>query len=82
LIEGLLASKADVLDAQHEALADCYAKLSPRDQHLIELRYQEGATVKSVAERLQRSVDAVYKALNRIHTALLDCVISATAHRE
>lgn len=82
LIDGMMTRKADVLDAQHEALADCFKKLGARDQHLIELRYQDGSTVKNVAHQVKRSVHAVYKALSRIHMALLDCVIRATAHME
>ncbi len=80
VVDKMLALKTDILDAQHEALADCFAKLCPRDQDLVELRYQDGATVKKVAHQAKRSVDAIYKALNRIHMALLECVSNSTAH--
>lgn len=55
-------------------MADCYGELRPQDRQLIDLRYEPGATTKSVAETVGRSVDAVYKALNRIHEQLLDCI--------
>lgn len=61
-------------DAGREALRTCLAKLNDRDRQLVELRYEPGATTKAVAEQVSRSVDAVYKALNRIHGALLRCV--------
>jgi len=67
-----------------EALRECLEKLTPRDRELIQLRYEPDATVKSVAARVDRSVDAIYKALRRIHDALFDCVqevVGATGNR-
>jgi RNA polymerase sigma-70 factor, ECF subfamily len=65
------------LDRQHYILADCYAKLTSTDRHLIDLRYEPSATVKTVAYQVGRSVDAIYKALARVHRALFDCVRNA-----
>jgi len=45
-----------------------------RDRTLIRRRYESGAAVQMVAADLGRSVQAVYRALNRIHLALLDCI--------
>ena len=74
----VLADEMTVLgqagDARRDALAQCLAKLSKRDQELIELRYQPDATTQSVAQRVGRSLKAVYKALNRIHSQLLLCI--------
>lgn len=61
-------------DAQHQALAHCFSELKPRDQEMLRLRYQEGSSVRDVAAKLGRKVDAIYKALSRLHDALLDCV--------
>lgn len=61
---------------RHRLLGDCYQQLRPQDRRLIDLRYEPGATTKSVARLAGRSVDAVYKALNRIHEQLLDCIDS------
>ncbi|HBO44021.1 MAG TPA: RNA polymerase [Planctomycetaceae bacterium] len=66
------------LDAQHDALADCLDKLTPRDRDLIDRRYRQGTSPKAVAEQVGRSATAVYKALSRIHNTLLDCVQRAT----
>jgi len=62
------------LDASRDALRQCLQKLPQRDQELIHLRYEYDATTKSVAERLGRGLDAVYKALNRIHIQLFYCI--------
>ena len=59
---------------RQEALAECCGKLNAGDRDLIERRYQPGATTKSVASAVGRSVDAVYKSLNRIHSSLLECI--------
>lgn len=61
-------------DVRRDALRDCLGKLTERDQELLRLRYGLDATVKSVAERVGRGIDAVYKALNRIHVQLLHCI--------
>jgi len=62
------------LQAQREALAACLAKLSEKDRALVAHRYLEGATTKTVAVAVGRSVDAVYKSLQRIRSALLACI--------
>ncbi len=65
---------ASELDVRRDALSNCLRKLPERDRELIHLRYEYDATPKSVAQRLGGSVDAVYKALNRIHVQLLYCI--------
>ena len=71
----------DALEARFHALADCYQKLDRQDRELIDLRYTEGATIPAVAARTGRSVDFVYKALRRIHSALYRC-IDETIHED
>jgi RNA polymerase sigma-70 factor (ECF subfamily) len=61
------------LDLRRQALADCILNLSARDRSLLVCRYRPGSTTASVASEVGRSVAAIYKALNRIHTALLEC---------
>jgi len=61
---------------RHRLLAECYEELRPQDRELLDLRYQPGATTRQVAELVGRSTDAVYKALNRIHEQLLECIES------
>jgi len=49
---------------------------------LIDHRYQPGATTRGTAKLVGRSVDAVYKALNRIHQSLLQCIDRSMAEGE
>ena len=69
-----ITADADMLETQYQALADCLEKLSDKDRDLIQRRYLPESSVNSVAGQVGRSVDAVYKALNRIREALFECV--------
>jgi RNA polymerase sigma-70 factor (ECF subfamily) len=62
------------LDERHEALAHCLQKLHARDRELVLTRYEPGFGVKEAAKRSGRSMEAAYKALNRIRSTLFDCV--------
>jgi RNA polymerase sigma-70 factor, ECF subfamily len=79
--EELLAAVADEaarmceeLDHDRSVLAECVNELPPGDRELLNLRYEAGATIKSVAAAVGRSVEGLYKAMRRIHDALHDCV--------
>ena len=74
LLADEIASAADRTDARREALRECLAKLGEPHRRLVELRYEPGATTQSVADQVGRSIHAVYKALNRAHALLLECV--------
>ena len=62
------------LDERLEALVHCLGKLGRRDRELIAARFKEGATPRTAAESIGRSVDTVYKAMARIRKALYDCI--------
>jgi RNA polymerase sigma-70 factor (ECF subfamily) len=62
------------LDERREALTGCIEKLQPRDRDLLTCRFAEGATTQSTADKVGRSLEAVYKALAKIRQALFDCV--------
>lgn len=73
-IESKAVQMGGILDAELDALADCYAKLNPSKRELLDQLYLPGATVKSVSIKLGRSRNAVYKSLGAIHKSLLDCI--------
>ena len=54
-------------------------KLPPRDRELVLTRYERGHGVEEAARRTGRSMDAAYKALNRLRKLLLDCVTNKLA---
>ena len=67
------------LDERHEALAACLQKLPVRDRDLVLTRYEPGSGVAEAARRTGRSMDAAYKALNRLRKLLHDCVTDRMA---
>ena len=71
---------APELDERHVALASCLKKLPPRDRELVLTRYEPGSGVAEAARRSGRSMDAAYKALNRLRKLLHDCVTNQLAH--
>jgi RNA polymerase sigma-70 factor (ECF subfamily) len=64
----------DEAAARHHALAHCVAQLTPEHRDLLRAYYAPGALGAEVAARLNRSVEALYKALSRIRRLLHDCV--------
>ena len=71
-------------DDRREALRGCVDKLKDRDRNLVQCRYQPGATTRSVAVSLGRSVQGTRKSLLRIRSALLECIrrsLSSRGHR-
>tara|TARA_R110002049_G_scaffold182485_2_gene350298 strand:+ start:25740 stop:26285 length:546 start_codon:yes stop_codon:yes gene_type:complete len=61
-------------DARLGALQSCLAQLRDQDRELVRLRYFAESSTKQTAEQLGRSVDSIYKSLNRVHDALLWCI--------
>lgn len=74
-----VAARPGEADAVHEALGDCLERLGAEDRDMIRQRYELDASVQSIAERLQRSVHAVYRALARVHASLFHCVTTTIA---
>jgi RNA polymerase sigma-70 factor, ECF subfamily len=62
------------MDVRSQALSQCLELLPADDRQLLRARYSPGATTRHVSETLNRSVDAVYRSLRRIHESLFNCV--------
>ncbi len=69
-----VTADADFAAPRLQALERCLQKLADNDQALVRLRYEPEATTQSVAKRSGRSIRGVYRSLNRIRTALLQCI--------
>ena len=61
-------------NVQSRALTHCLEQLNANNRRIVELRYFDGLKTARVAELLDRNVEAVYRALTRIHTTLKECV--------
>jgi RNA polymerase sigma-70 factor (ECF subfamily) len=70
------------IDSRMQALRGCIRKLNQRDFELIRMRYEDEITVKTIAERLGRSVQSVYKRMAHIHDVLVQCVRRTISREE
>ena len=61
-------------DSRLDRLRKCMKKLSEKDRQLLSLRYEVGASIKGMSERVEQSVNTLYNRLYRIRIALLNCV--------
>jgi len=81
----LLVEEAEaVLDQTNprlDALRFCLRRLRREDRRLVRRHYEDGATIKSIAEQADRSVQGLYKVMVRIHNQLRDCVNLRLASR-
>lgn len=62
------------LGPRAEALNRCIEKLAPTRRRLLDLAYRGGFSVEQVAEQLDYSIAATYKALARLRKALHECI--------
>lgn len=63
------------------ALERCIAKLTPRAQELVNLRYHQDLSGQHIAERLHKPLNTIYVAISRIHRTLAECVRSELSRR-
>ena len=73
-VEEGFARHAEVLSDRHAALVECMEKLAPADRDLLRRRYEEGGTTATAAVGAGKSINVVYKAINRIHESLFHCI--------
>ena len=61
-------------DTRVAALKSCLKRLNSPDRRLLKRRYEEGLTIKAIAEQANRPVQGLYKVMIRIHNQLRRCV--------
>ncbi|MCA9235943.1 MAG: sigma-70 family RNA polymerase sigma factor [Planctomycetales bacterium] len=74
LIEAYKKRESDYFTTRARLLEGCLDKLSKRDRQLVDLCYAPGQSKAAVAEKVNRSLDAVYQAISRIRKNLARCV--------
>lgn len=77
-----LTAESEQLERRSVALDDCLQRLPPHHRELIERRYTSGDAVGTLAERLNKNADAIYRMLSRIRHSLHDCVTTSLAKGE
>jgi RNA polymerase sigma-70 factor, ECF subfamily len=78
-VERTLAAEEAVMDTRLRALAQCLEKLPAADRQLVACRYESNRHVKDLAAQLGRPANTLYKSLERIRHALIECVNRAVA---
>ena len=68
------ADEVEILDSQRKALDACLQQLPDNQRRIVMAAYAPGRTIKETADQTGKSATALYKTLNRIRTALLQCV--------
>ncbi len=74
LLADRASERAEQLELQRRALAYCMEQLAEEDRLLLAGCYAEGASIRTFAESLGRTSNAVYKHLNRLRANLMKCV--------
>ncbi len=72
---------SETADALSEMLRKCVEKLSPWNLVILRQRFDDGKSVHEIAQKLNRTDNAVYKTLQGIYDKLYDCVKSEETGR-
>lgn len=75
------AEHAERHDERLDALRSCLGSLTERQRAVLRLRYQEDQPVKAIAHAWNRTQMAVYKVLQHVHRALLECISETLARQ-
>lgn len=73
-LESTDQAQAEVRGEYERHLAECCEKLAPEHRKVLAGYYVDEESVQVLAVRHSRSVEAIYKLLQRIRFALLDCI--------
>jgi RNA polymerase sigma-70 factor (ECF subfamily) len=67
-------SRIDLLDEESELLKKCLGKLPDKQRKLLSFRYSHDMTYRQIAKEFNVSMQSIYKAVARVHAALLKCM--------
>lgn len=74
MIEAEVVSIDKDHSTRREALEICLSKLPEPQRNLLKAVYVRQTSVRKIAEQTNKSIDAVYKRLQRLRRILLDCM--------
>jgi len=76
------SASEEILQPRRAALPDCVDKLPPGDRELVDQRYGSEESILDIARRTGRSVNTLYKTLERIRRTLMKCIEEAVSRNE
>lgn len=65
---------SEKLGSRAEALSECLESLSSKEKSLLQMHYGQDLPVAEIAQRIHRTANGIYKALERVRTRLLECI--------
>ncbi len=68
------AEHADLHARRQTMLAECFSELDDDGRRLLELTYGTPSTIKQIAAKLGRSLDATYQKIWRLRSRLRECI--------
>jgi RNA polymerase sigma-70 factor (ECF subfamily) len=71
------STAADQLEERSQCLARCIERLPAERRQMLRMRYSDGLAIEAIARQVERTEEAVYRALSRIRRELHDCVTRA-----
>ncbi|MDB5327551.1 MAG: polymerase sigma-70 factor, Rhodopirellula/Verrucomicrobium family [Phycisphaerales bacterium] len=74
LNEAIRGDLVNELGDRERALAECIANLRPEHREMLRARYDEQTSMERMADKFNRSREAIYNTLSRVRRALYDCV--------
>jgi RNA polymerase sigma-70 factor (ECF subfamily) len=74
LLSDQITSKEENADERLNILKQCLQKLQAGERDLIQMRYEPGATTKSVSQKIGKEAHVLYKLFDKIHIKLLFCI--------
>jgi RNA polymerase sigma-70 factor (ECF subfamily) len=81
LSEKIISQNPNV-DERLPVLKRCLLGLQPNERTLMQMRYEPGATTKSVSQQTGKETHVLYRLFNKIHAKLLLCIRRTLAERE
>ena len=66
--------KKDSSNEQIVSLKKCFTLLDKNDQQIILLRYHENLKLREVAEKMDKSLQSIYRRISRVQESLFKCV--------
>ena len=81
----LMARREEIapnLDRRVQPLRSCLSEMSSRDKVIIDKYYFQRTPIEDISREAGRSKDAIYKSLQRLRAALMNCVDGKLAAME
>jgi RNA polymerase sigma-70 factor, ECF subfamily len=76
-VEALLTAagpRAELMEQRADALAACLRDMPSASRQILEGYYYQQQTVQELSRRHSKSAEAIYKIIQRLRLALLDCI--------